>query len=488
MQKTKNERLKQVNIDKISLFLSKKYNKVFKDKEFTMDILKHEISKLLSGKDMKTFNFNDSIKKIEKAILKKVSNFGQIKYEPIQMAKINNLLSYKDKIPQPQKLNYQKDNIPVPNNARIKAPKSAGERININSQIRNQSALPQNTNIKIANNMTKNNMNKNNEIPYPTEKMEKLKERENNKWAIQTKKEHEQYIKEQEQLKKSLYEKKLKQRQILEQQIKEKKELVQKRKQEEKCQPSLTSLNIGNNNINNKLFNKENDKIKRPLSSKPLIKKNKEEIEYQKKVENDIKKFEEEENIKKKNLKQKYKEIEKENLENALKKKQKKIYEKELEKKEINALDMFNEEANRTLQLMKMKQKNAENLNKINQNMKHQMAINNYEEQKYKREREQQQKKFNDEELIQREKKQKMINEYKKGLDEQIKEKEKIKDFNNKIKTDENKNNLNFNNQIEEEKKTRYYQKYEKINNYKKELDEQIENNKRYKKNNEIID
>ena len=32
----------------------------------------------------------------------------------------------------------------------------------------------------------------------------KLKERENNKWAIQTKKEHEQYIKEQEQLKKSL--------------------------------------------------------------------------------------------------------------------------------------------------------------------------------------------------------------------------------------------------------------------------------------------
>ena len=40
---TKNERLKQVNVDKISLFLSKKYNKVFKDKEFTMDILKYEV-------------------------------------------------------------------------------------------------------------------------------------------------------------------------------------------------------------------------------------------------------------------------------------------------------------------------------------------------------------------------------------------------------------------------------------------------------------
>ena len=39
----KNERLKQQNIDKIAIFLNKKYNKVFKDKEFTMDNLKFEI-------------------------------------------------------------------------------------------------------------------------------------------------------------------------------------------------------------------------------------------------------------------------------------------------------------------------------------------------------------------------------------------------------------------------------------------------------------
>jgi hypothetical protein len=83
-----------VNIDKIALFLSNKYNKVFKDKNFSMNELKYEISRLLVGKNMKLFNFNESIKKIEKSILKKISNYGEIKYEPVQMDKINNLLSY----------------------------------------------------------------------------------------------------------------------------------------------------------------------------------------------------------------------------------------------------------------------------------------------------------------------------------------------------------------------------------------------------------
>ena len=53
---SKNERLKQVNIDKIALFLSNKYNKVFKDKNFSMNELKYEISRLLVGKNMKVFN------------------------------------------------------------------------------------------------------------------------------------------------------------------------------------------------------------------------------------------------------------------------------------------------------------------------------------------------------------------------------------------------------------------------------------------------
>ena len=487
---TKNEKLKQVNIDKISLFLNKKYNKVFKDKQFTMDILKQEVSRLLLGKDMKTFNFNESIKKLEKAILKKVTNYGEIKYEPIQMEKINDLLSYNVNPFQENKQNIKKENIPRPNDLKIRAPKSDNERTNIiNSQKRVQSTLPQNQNLHIN---SKNNIKdkKNNDIPYPTEKMEKLKEREKNKWAMQVNKEHEQYLKEQEQLKKTIYEKKLRQREILEQQIKEKKDKAQRIREEEKYQPSLTSLNFGNNNMNmnNNLLNKGNEKEKRPLSSKPLISRKKEEVDYQKKLEEEIRKYEEEEKMKRKILREKYKEIEKENYENALKKKQKKQQEKELEKNEKNYLNMFNEEANRTLQLMKMKQKDAKDLNRINQNMKHQIAINNYEEQKYKREREQEQKKINDEELLLKERKQKMINDYKKGLDEQVKEKTMMKEIDNKIKYDENKDCLNIKNQLQEEQNIRKKEKYEKIYKYKKELDEQVEKNRKFKRNKELLD
>ena len=165
---TKNERLKQVNIDKISLFLSKKYNKVFKDKEFTIDILKYEVAKLLLGKDMKTFNFNDNIRKIEKAILKKVTNYGQIKYEPIQMNKINNLISNNQPHLQYQIQNNKKiDNNPVQKDIKIKAPKSAGSRMdNKNPQVRGQSAAaPQkNQKININNSINSNNNNNNNLI------------------------------------------------------------------------------------------------------------------------------------------------------------------------------------------------------------------------------------------------------------------------------------------------------------------------------------
>ena len=457
---SKNERLKQVNIDKIALFLNNKYNKVFKDKNFTMNALKYEISRLLVGKNMKLFNFNESIKKIEKSILKTVSNYGEIKYEPVQMDKINNLLSYNNnsKLQENTLFNNQRE-LPVKNKIKEYAPKLEEERKNQDylKQPRIQSAIPKANKLNLNNNNNNNKKNAN-EIPYPTEKMEKLREREKNKWAIQANKEYEEYLKEQDKIKRDNYEKKMKQRKILEEQIKEKKEYEQKIKQEEKnVQPYVTSLNFEEN-----VFNP-----------------------YQKKIEEDLKKYEEQEKIKKKNLRDKYKEIQKENYENALKKKKERMKEKEDEKNEKNNENIFSQEDSRTKDLIKKKQKEVEELskNKINQNIKHQMAINNYENQKYKREIEQEKKKFINEELAQNEKKKKMVNEFKQGLDEQIKEKQKLKELKNKEKINENKDNLNINNQIIEENNIRNKIRYEKINNYKKELDEQIEMNRKMKQN-----
>ena len=489
---SKNERLKQINIDKIALFLSNKYNKVFKDKNFTMNILKNEISKLLIGKNMKLFKFNESIKKIEKSILKTVSNYGEIKYEPVQMDKINNLLTYNNNddsnnILASNTLFNNPARIPKKNTPKKFEPKIEEERKNqdLVQQPRIQSAIPKSNKLNININNTKKNSN---EIPYPTEKMEKLREREKNKWAIQANKEYEEYLKEQDKLKKDNYEKKLQQRKFLEEQIKQRKEYQQKIKQEEKnVQPSITSLKFDEEKktINYNIVN-EKENYKRPLSSKPLIKRRNEEIEYQKKIEEDYKKYQEQENIKKKKLKDKYKEIEKENYENALKKRKEKFIEKEREKREKNDINIFVDENKKKEMGIKTQIQNEElNKNKINQNIKHQIAINNYENQKYKREIEQEQKKIINEEMIQNEKKKKMINEFKKGLDEQIKEKQKSKEIDKEAKLNENKDNLDIKNKIIEENNLRNRIKYEKINNYKKELDEQIERNKKFKQDNE---
>ena len=58
-----------------------------------------------------------------------------------------------------------------------------------------------------------------------------------------------------------------------------------------------------------------------------------------------------------------------------------------------------------------------------------------------------------------------MMNDFKQGLDAQIKEKQRLKELKVKEKINENKDNLNVNNQIIEENKKRNKVKYEKINN-----------------------
>ena len=63
-----------------------------------------------------------------------------------------------------------------------------------------------------------------------------------------------------------------------------------------------------------------------------------------------------------------------------------------------------------------------------------------------------------------------------------------MREINNKGKFEENKDCLNIKNQLQEEKNIRNKEKYEKIFNYKKQLDEQIEKNKKFKQNNKLLD
>ena len=127
-------------------------------------------------------------------------------------------------------------------------------------------------------------------------------------------------------------------------------------------------------------------------------------------------------------------------------------------------------------------QKNEKEILGINQFTKHQNAINNYEEQKYKREIEEEKKKLFDEEKLRKEKKQKMIEDYRNGLAQQVMEKKKLNEMKNEVKLNENKDNNEINNRFIEERNMLNKQKHDKIINYKRELDEQIEKNKKIKK------
>ena len=98
MQRAKNEKLKKQYVDKMLLFLNNKYNSIFKDKKITNEKLKKEVEKIIGNQNFKKFDYQSNLKKVEKSILSKASKIGQIKYQPVQMSKINDLLNFdKDK-------------------------------------------------------------------------------------------------------------------------------------------------------------------------------------------------------------------------------------------------------------------------------------------------------------------------------------------------------------------------------------------------------
>ncbi len=304
MQRAKNEKLKKQYVDKMLLFLNNKYSRIFKDKKLTNEKLRKEVEKLLGNQNYKTFDYQSNLKKVEKSILSKVSKIGQIKYEPVQMSKINDLLNFdKDKYISEEaektndnnsksqntnnnlnKTNKSKEKKTIKKEEAIKSPPTVNEKIeskneiqeneniidnnNTNSQIRPQSAVLMNNkginDFRMNNNIISNNnfciYNQNiNEMNNLSEKMRKLKLKEQDEWAIKAKLAHDNYIKEQNEMKRAQYEKQMKQRELLENQIKEKKEREEKLYNDKRIrlnqQYNNYRKNIGENELNSNLNN-----------------------------------------------------------------------------------------------------------------------------------------------------------------------------------------------------------------------------------------
>ena len=241
MQRAKNEKLKKQYVDKMLLFLNNKYSRMFKDKNIKNEKLRKDIEKIIGNQNFKNFDYQSNLKTVEKTILSKASKIGQIKYQPVQMSKINDLLNFdKDKYLADE---IEKNNEPVKNSNNINNKNKSKEKniktnldkneiknkekeikqeqiINVennNIQLRPQSAFVNNQKINefnINNNMVTNNnfsiYNENNNVNVMnnlTEKMKKLKMKEQDEWAIKAKLDHDNYIREQNERKKALYEK-----------------------------------------------------------------------------------------------------------------------------------------------------------------------------------------------------------------------------------------------------------------------------------------
>ena len=329
MQRAKNEKLKKQIVDKMILFLNNKYNRMFKDKKITNEMLRKDIDKLIGNQNFKNFDYQTNIKKVEKSILSKASKIGKIKYQPVQMNKINDLLNFdkdkylaeeidknnnnkniidnniinrtekniKNNLDKNNEVQVNKEPIINKENNNIKVrPQSAVVSINNNQNKSNNFVLEKNINDFSINNNNNFSINNNNnfticdnqnknekimEYNNLSEKMRKLKLKEQDEWAIKAKLDHDNYIKEENEKKKLIYEKQMKQRQLLENQIKEKKEREEKyyndkkNKLKEKYKNNYNSTNKElNNNIENEKKNQDNKLIIDNNINENIIQKN----------------------------------------------------------------------------------------------------------------------------------------------------------------------------------------------------------------------
>lgn len=461
---TKTQKLKKTYVDKIVLFLSKKYSGFFKDKNYTQNQLVSDISKALPEKDVKNFNLGTGLSKFEKLILEKISKLESKKSCVLEMDHINQLL--------PKQKNEKKEI-----KSEKKTEKNEKEVIENKPEIQEQIQKE-----KIFSELRENKPNPKYEkeacIPYSTEKVEKLKQKQNDKWAILANQDHERYLQEEKEKKKILDDQRRQQKLYLEQQIKEKEIQKQKLKQDEQ------NFYLQNNNIN-PFVNTKAEGIKKPSIQqevKPAIKEvlpehkslrlesELEKQKYNKEIQEEMKKFEDNEKQKKKELRERYKQIQKENEESA---KLKQMNRQKKEEENINSNFFFGGESNDSKPKANIKADyNSENY------LKKEKIVKEYEAKKLQREMEEKIKKEKDEEENKKKKKQKMMEEFRMGLDNQIAAKKDIHRQKTEIIKNDKMQIEKINQEIKAEKLKSENQKKDKISQYKKSLDDQIKKKK----------
>lgn len=452
---TKNQLAKQKCVEKISNFLIKKYGNLFKDKSYSNKQLIEDISSHMKDKDVQSFNFSTSIIKYEKLILEKVSKYESKQSLGLEMNQIKDLLP-KKKIEEPQPSIRQKS-----------TPHSK--------------AVPSNTIQEPQGKITPED----NAAPYGKGKMDRLRRKENDEWAIKSKKEHEMYLIEEQAKKKSIEDGKRKQKEMLEMQIKEKEMQKEKEKKEE------YDLYIKNNNYNQHFGNEDNFRLNQMRVQQSNNIHNKSKLKTEEQL-NDNKYYEQlkkdiinEENIekeKKKKQRELNMQIQRDNEANSKMKRQLMEQEKEQQREFISKVkDPFtennNENSNDIFNKPQSRQQGRQVQITETPLQKKEKCIQAYEENKLQREMREREALEKQREEDKNNQKKMMMEQFKQGLNAQVNEKKRIQKERETNKqqelVDSNKMNELYNKDI----KKNNQDKMDKINKYRHQLDMQINTN-----------
>jgi hypothetical protein len=355
-------------IEKLTLFLKNKYNKVFLDKAYSHKSLNTDLNSIITENDIKSLDYTTILIRIEKSILEIVSRLETKEVSGLlDLNKINSMISdFKDKNRQ-EKVD-------------VKKPK--------------EKDIP-NT----------NEMN--------NEKFNLHRDKSKDEWALIAKHNYEKHLEIEKEKKLKIEKSKMIQRQILENQIKEKEILKKKEEEENNKFHQLQVENI------KKFDQKEIDKIKmqrekvklekemqanminqhQKLKEESKVKKLTEEVKYIEKIKNEMNVEDEKTTKKRINEKEVYRKIIQEN--------DNKVYQKKIEKEKEKIEDVkYIEEYSKVIEKQNEDRKiNFSNqISKMNSSnkiinydidvKKKEDLIKNYEEKKFHREREEKDKMY----------------------------------------------------------------------------------------------
>jgi hypothetical protein len=236
-------------VEKIAQLFKNKFAKLFADKCYTQKNLLHDLNLIITEDDLRNFEYNTMIIKIEKSILEILSKMETNPFKGYDMTRINSLIN-------------------MHASAKQQGTSKTLKKIDLNS---NEKVISNNLQAKYENIPTPLKPLASNRSTTPDgltkmDKISSLKAKENDEWALIAKHNYQKHVSQEQEKRYKERELKQRQKEILERQIKEK-EFIQQREKEE-------IKNFHNAQIEN-MKKLENDEKQKEVHNKEKVKKEK---------------------------------------------------------------------------------------------------------------------------------------------------------------------------------------------------------------------